>query len=78
MASLGSMVWPRGLTQLVLNTEFDVAIHDVLWPMLLERLVLGGFNQGIEGVVWPASLQQLSFGATFNQEIAGVVWPASL
>ncbi len=29
-------------------------------------------------VVWPASLQQLSFGEYFNQPIAGVVWPASL
>ena len=28
--------------------------------------------------VWPASLQQLTFGIYFNKAIDGVVWPASL
>ncbi|CAN0415709.1 unnamed protein product, partial [Ascophyllum nodosum] len=34
--------------------------------------------QAIDGVVWPASLQRLTFGEYFNQAIDGVVWPASL
>ena len=29
-------------------------------------------------VVWPASLQQLTFGIYSNMTIDGVVWPASL
>ena len=29
-------------------------------------------------VVWPASLQQLTFGIYFDKAIGGVVWPASL
>ena len=36
------------------------------------------FNQAIEGVAWPASLQQLTFGNFFNQSIEGVTWPVSL
>ena len=36
------------------------------------------FNEPIQGVEWPASLQRLSFGDRFNRPIVGVVWPASL
>ncbi|CAM9488227.1 unnamed protein product [Ectocarpus sp. 13 AM-2016] len=78
LAVLGSVVWLRGLTQLVLDAEFDIRIHDVSWPIFLERRVLEKFNQAIEGVAWPASLQQLAFGEMFNQPVAGVVWPVSL
>eukprot|EP00752_Nemacystus_decipiens_P017256 g15460.t1 len=54
-----------------------------LWASL-ESLELGGsisaagIESPITGVVWPASLQQLSFGRDFNHPIAGVAWPASL
>ncbi|CAN0280771.1 unnamed protein product, partial [Ectocarpus sp. 4 AP-2014] len=54
-------VRPGGLTQLLLNAPVGIPIHDVSWPMRLQRLVLGHFNQPIAGVVWPVSLQQLSF-----------------
>ena len=39
-----------------------------------------GFNQPIDGVVWPASLQKLliDVGEEFDQPIDGVAWPASL
>ena len=30
------------------------------------------------GVVWPASLQKLSFGDEFDHPTGGVLWPASL
>jgi len=36
------------------------------------------FNLSIAGVVWPGSLEQLSFDEYFNQPIVGVAWPASL
>ncbi|CAN0430150.1 unnamed protein product, partial [Ectocarpus fasciculatus] len=76
--NLGLIDWPRGLTQLVLDTE-DGPIDDMSLPVHLQRLALGGgFNQAIGDVMWPASLQKVSFGLTFNQPIAEVVWPASL
>ncbi|CAN0435400.1 unnamed protein product, partial [Ectocarpus fasciculatus] len=42
--------------------------------MTFERYV----GESIMGVVWPASLQELSLGFNFNQPIAEFVWPASL
>ncbi|CAN0464092.1 unnamed protein product, partial [Ectocarpus sp. 12 AP-2014] len=77
-ASLRSVIWPRGLTQLLLRASIGIPIHDVSWPMRLQRLELGNFNQSIAGVVWPSSVQQLSLGSDFNQPLFGVVWPASL
>ncbi|CAB1099272.1 unnamed protein product [Ectocarpus sp. CCAP 1310/34] len=76
-ASLGAMVWPRGLSQLALCRVFDVAIQDASWPTRLEGLALVKFHQANAGVVWPAFLKQLSLD-DFNQPPEGVVWPASL
>ena len=36
------------------------------------------FNQSLQGVTWPASLQTIIFGYEFNQSLQGVTWPASL
>ena len=36
------------------------------------------FNPPIYGVVWPDSMQQLTFGPDFDQSIDDVVWPPSL
>lgn len=48
------------------------------WPAHLKQLCLGGrFNQPIEHVVWPASLQKLRLGS-FSQPLDGAEWPASL
>lgn len=33
------------------------------------------FHRPIAGVVWPPSMQYLSFREIFNQPIAGVLWP---
>lgn len=41
-------------------------------------IVDGGFNRGVDTVVWPAKLRRLEFGDYFNQSIAGASWPASL
>lgn len=35
-------------------------------------------HQHVFSVLWPPSLQQLSFGRAFNQPIGGVVWSPSL
>jgi len=49
------------------------------WAMS-EYLRLGGSVSAasLSSPVWPASLQQLSFGQDFYQPIEGVVWPSSL
>ncbi|CAN0029213.1 unnamed protein product, partial [Ascophyllum nodosum] len=36
------------------------------------------FNQPVDNVVWPSSLQKLIFGHDFNQPIENVVLPSSL
>lgn len=36
------------------------------------------FNQPIEAVAWPASLENLTFTFDFNQPIENVRWPAGL
>ncbi|CAM9304770.1 unnamed protein product [Ectocarpus sp. 4 AP-2014] len=64
--SFGSVSSPRGLTRQVLDASIGIPIHDVSWPMRLQHLVLGNFNQPIAAVVWPTSLEQLSFGRKFN------------
>ena len=38
----------------------------------------GEFNQSLEGVAWPSSLESLSFGFAFNQCLEGVAWPSGL
>ncbi|CAM9343328.1 unnamed protein product, partial [Laminaria digitata] len=40
--------------------------------------VVGWPAQPIAEVVWPAFLEQLSFGSTCDQPIDGTAWPASL
>jgi len=78
--SLGSVVWPKRLQHLVLDTSWPaVAMKSVQWPPNLQHLKFGvDFNQPIVGAVWPDSLQQLSFGHCFNRPIFGAIWPASL
>ncbi|CAM9534730.1 unnamed protein product, partial [Sphacelaria rigidula] len=65
---------------------FDRSLDYIIWPPQVRKLVFrsdgssmrAGFNQPITKVVWPSSLQQLTFGTNFNQPIEGVEWPASL
>ncbi|CAM9638048.1 unnamed protein product, partial [Ectocarpus sp. 13 AM-2016] len=63
-----------------------------VWPDSLQRLVFGeGFNQPVDNVKWPGSLQEVTFGwcdgsdddwmmmfSAFNQPIGSSVWPTSL
>ena len=52
----------------------------VVWSQKrLKHLVLEiDANETVAGVVWPASVQQVSFGARFNRPITGMVWPAAM
>ncbi|CAN0050594.1 unnamed protein product [Pylaiella littoralis] len=86
---IAGVVWPASLRQLSFRNGSMFADTFNHLPAHLpashccgsstqEDLVGSKFNQPIVGVVWPASLQQLSFGRFFNQPIVGVVWPASL
>ncbi|CAN0201932.1 unnamed protein product [Ectocarpus fasciculatus] len=60
------LVWPRGLTELVLQPDSDLATGNVWWPVHVQCLALrGSFNQPIAEIA-------------FNQPFAGVVWPTSL
>ena len=78
-ASLLSVVWPRGLKHLVLESGLEACVETISWPPSLRSLACGGnFNQSLTGMMWPVALQQLWLGHYFNQPIAGVDWPASL
>lgn len=37
-----------------------------------------GAWQPVDGVTWPAGLEQLLFGRVFNQQIQGTVWASGL
>ena len=49
-------------------------------PSSLQRLEFWrcAFNQSLERVTLPSSLQNLRFGAGFNQSLEGVTLPSSL
>ncbi|CAM9974370.1 unnamed protein product [Pylaiella littoralis] len=54
-------------------------LRSIRLPHGLKRLVVDtDVETRVEGVSWPASLKQLSFGEWYNHPISGVVWPASL
>ncbi|CAM9461058.1 unnamed protein product, partial [Ectocarpus fasciculatus] len=57
------------------------SLEAVAWPQRLETIFfshLAPFNQPIDQVQWPVSLQRLVFGWSFNQRIEHVSWPDSL
>ncbi|CAM9176705.1 unnamed protein product [Ectocarpus sp. 8 AP-2014] len=60
---------------------FEGSLEAVEWPQRLKTIKFcetSPFNQPIDLVKWPASLQDLDFGKRFNQPIEGVCWPSSL
>ncbi|CAM9765352.1 unnamed protein product, partial [Sphacelaria rigidula] len=59
--SLGYVVWPQGVRKVTFVDQSMFEDEDC-------------FNQPIDGVIWPALLQQLKFGGTFNQPLAGMLW----
>ncbi|CAB1103084.1 unnamed protein product [Ectocarpus sp. CCAP 1310/34] len=82
--SLEAVPWPEHLRTMEFHHDspFDQTIELVQWPPFLQNVTFGGdFNQPIERVKFPASLQQLIFrtsSSRFDQPIAEVVLPASL
>ncbi|CAN0052029.1 unnamed protein product, partial [Ascophyllum nodosum] len=67
-------------TELVATSCNDRDRLDAAWSppsrQQLQRLPL--MPEALNGVVWPASLLQLTFGAHFNLSIESVAWPGSL
>ncbi|CAM9986872.1 unnamed protein product, partial [Ectocarpus fasciculatus] len=59
------------------STAFAACLASALWPQTLKRLVFDS-NMPVDTALWPASLQQISFGYGFDKPIVDVVWPASL
>ncbi|CAM9664373.1 unnamed protein product, partial [Ectocarpus fasciculatus] len=61
---------------------FEDSLEAVAWPGRLKTIrfqLASEFNQPLELVKWPVSLQKISFGKDFNQPIErGVFWPDSL
>ncbi|CAN0352010.1 unnamed protein product [Ectocarpus fasciculatus] len=53
------------------------SLGSMFWLQRLTNLYFDS-DMPVANVVWPASLQQLTFGWGFNQPIVNVVWPASL
>ncbi|CAN0197326.1 unnamed protein product, partial [Ectocarpus sp. 13 AM-2016] len=62
--------------------DFEGSLDAVAWPQRLKTIQFhyeSVFNQPLELVQWPASLQKITFGEDFNQPIErGVEWPDSL
>lgn len=83
------VLWPASLQQLAVSFghDFNQPIVGVESPNSLQRLAfLGGFNQRITGVAWPASLGSCGrplwsiwfSGVNSTNPVVGVEWPASL
>lgn len=73
--------WPPQLTTLVLPDEFNQPLTSSTWtaPPSLIELTLGEYwNQSVDDLILPNSLQILQFGTFFNQPIDGLRLPESL
>lgn len=57
---------------------FDVRLTCLRLFKHLKHLKLERFDESIDNVVWPRSLEYLEFGRSFNQPIQKVTWPTSL
>ncbi|CAN0043982.1 unnamed protein product, partial [Scytosiphon promiscuus] len=64
------------------SRKFVESLEGVVWPRCLRILEVhsGALSSDLSmaGVVWPGSLQRLTFGGRFNQPMEEVVFPASL
>ena len=65
---------------MVFGDRFDDRVQEVAWPDSVVRLELFGavFEQEIDGVQWPALLQELTFGSIVNHAMGGGTWPNTL
>jgi len=53
-------------------------VRDLTLPSALQHITFASLRQSLDGVVFPAGLQTISFGHRFNQSLARVVLPAGL
>ncbi|CAM9291836.1 unnamed protein product [Ectocarpus sp. 8 AP-2014] len=63
------------------GNAFDDSLEGVVWPTRLETLEFyrhSPFDNPVDLVELPLSLQRLRFGRSFNRPIEQVSWPASL
>ncbi|CAM9758939.1 unnamed protein product [Ectocarpus sp. 12 AP-2014] len=70
-----------GVDGLKFGDDFDGSLDAVAWPRRLKKIEFqwdSPFNQPIDMVDWPDSLQTLVFGVSFDQPIERVHFPASL
>lgn len=68
-------------TDMYFCAGFVDSLKSIRWPCRLKKLEFdldSKFDRRIDGVTWPASLQDIEFGENFDQSISGVRWPASL
>ncbi|CAM9591454.1 unnamed protein product [Ectocarpus sp. 13 AM-2016] len=79
--------WPASLEVVRFGTSFDKPLRGgggIGLPPRLREVHLGGvFNQPLDGVEWPASLEKLTLSEYFNQSLGygngdGVVFPKGL
>ncbi|CAN0399792.1 unnamed protein product [Ectocarpus fasciculatus] len=71
----------KGANCLEFGRAFEGSVEAVAWPQQLKRVEFhyaSPFNQPIDLVQWPATLQRLLLGGKFNRPIEGVAWPDSL
>ncbi|CAN0214875.1 unnamed protein product [Scytosiphon promiscuus] len=69
------------MEELYFDSGFNGSLAVRAWPSRLRIIDMDDvslFNQPIERVAWPTSLEYLWCGGSFNQPIEGVAWPNSL
>ena len=67
------------LTRMLRRPDTPLTLAEIQDVRAISTLIFGDqFNQSLEDVTLPASLQNLTFGYGFNQSREGVTLPASL
>ncbi|CAM9470004.1 unnamed protein product, partial [Ectocarpus sp. 12 AP-2014] len=69
------------VVRLEFGHRFNGSLDVVAWPCRLETVEFcrrSTFDQPVEQVAWPVSMQKLTFGALFDQPIEAASFPASL
>jgi len=69
---------PPNLKSLTFGGRCNHPVQDVKLPEGLQELRFGGFNQSIDGMIFPSRLQSLTLGPSFNQSLEKVLLPDTL
>lgn len=85
-APIANVVLPKTMEKLILGADCGLLVG-VDWPDSLKEIKFyairceycsRGYNEPLDGVLWPPYLQKLSMGDDFNQPVERAVWPSSL